>query len=228
MTAVERLADFAVSASYEELSETARQQLKIRILDALGCAIGAWMASPLQMIRKNIAEFDANGKCTLLAGGRASPEHAAFYNGAAVRYLDFNDSYLAKGRNLPSQRQSGPNSGGGGVCGRQRPGVDDGPRCRLPGAVPIERCRRRPRGRVRSHCTGSLCRCSRSRTGVGSRCLQGRQRNRHQRHRLECTPRDAHRKAFALERPRLSSYGCLLHRHRLPGSAGHHWSAGSD
>lgn len=41
MTAVERLADFAVSASYEELSETARQQLKIRILDALGCAIGA-------------------------------------------------------------------------------------------------------------------------------------------------------------------------------------------
>src|SRR5450830_1860015 len=81
MTAVERLADFAVSASYEELSETARQQLKIRILDALGCAIG----SP------------SSGRCTLLAGGRASPEHAAFYNGAAVRYLDFNDSYLAKG-----------------------------------------------------------------------------------------------------------------------------------
>src|SRR5450756_292571 len=97
MTAVERLADFAVSASYEELSETARQQLKIRILDALGCAIGALEGEPTQIIRKNIAEFDANGKCTLLAGGRASPEHAAFYNGASVRYLDFNDSYLAKG-----------------------------------------------------------------------------------------------------------------------------------
>ena len=38
------------------------------------------------MIRKNIAEFDANGECTLLGGGRASPEHAAFHNGAAVRY----------------------------------------------------------------------------------------------------------------------------------------------
>jgi 2-methylcitrate dehydratase len=97
MTAVERLADFAVSASYEELSETARQQLKIRILDALGCAIGAVEGEPTQIIRKNIAEFDTNGKCTLLAGGRASPDHAAFYNGAAVRYLDFNDSYLAKG-----------------------------------------------------------------------------------------------------------------------------------
>src|ERR1035437_3058555 len=97
MTAVERLADFAVGASYEELSETVRQQLKIRILDALGCAIGALEGEPTQIIRKNIAEFDSNGRCTLLAGGRASPEHAAFYNGAAVRYLDFNDSYLAKG-----------------------------------------------------------------------------------------------------------------------------------
>ncbi|MEO8340402.1 MAG: MmgE/PrpD family protein, partial [Nitrospirota bacterium] len=97
MTAVERLAEFAVSAPYEELSETARQQLKIRILDALGCAIGAVEGEPVQIIRKNIAEFDTNGKCTLLAGGRASPDHAAFYNGAAIRYLDFNDSYLAKG-----------------------------------------------------------------------------------------------------------------------------------
>src|SRR5690349_23113875 len=97
MTAVERLAQFAVSATYDDLSETAREQLKIRILDALGCAIGAIEGEPTQIIRKNIAEFDTGGKCTLLAGGRACPEHAVFYNGAAVRYLDFNDSYLAKG-----------------------------------------------------------------------------------------------------------------------------------
>ena len=71
MTAVERLADFAVSASYEELSETARQQLKIRILDALGCAIGALEGEPTQIIRKNIAKFDSDERCTLLAGGPA-------------------------------------------------------------------------------------------------------------------------------------------------------------
>ena len=96
MTAVERIADFAVNTPHEELSESARQQLKIRILDALGCAIGAIDGEPTQIIRKHIAEFDTKGKCTLLAGGRAGPDHAAFYNGAAVRYLDFNDSYLAK------------------------------------------------------------------------------------------------------------------------------------
>src|SRR5215831_14735330 len=66
MTAVEQLAQFAVSAPYEEISETARLQMKIRILDALGCAIGALAAAPPQIIRKNIAEFDSDGKCTLL------------------------------------------------------------------------------------------------------------------------------------------------------------------
>ena len=97
MTAVETLAQFAVSAPYEEISETARQQLKIRILDALGCAIGGLGSEPIAIVRKTVSEFDSNGKCTLLAGGHASPEQAAFYNGAAVRYLDFNDAYLAKG-----------------------------------------------------------------------------------------------------------------------------------
>ena len=97
MTAVEQLAHFAVSAPYDEISKTAREQLKIRILDALGCGIGALDGTPTQIIRQNIDEFDADGRCTLLAGGRACPERAVFYNGATVRYLDFNDSYLAKG-----------------------------------------------------------------------------------------------------------------------------------
>ena len=35
--------------------------------------------------------------CTLIGGGRAAPDRAAFYNSALVRYLDFNDGYLAKG-----------------------------------------------------------------------------------------------------------------------------------
>jgi 2-methylcitrate dehydratase len=97
MTTVEHLAQFAVNAPYEELSETARQQLKIRILDGLGCAIGALESEPAKIIRRSFAGFDGGGHCTLIGGGRASPAHAAFHNGAAVRYLDFNDSYLAKG-----------------------------------------------------------------------------------------------------------------------------------
>jgi len=33
----------------------------------------------------------------LIGGGKTAPDRAALYNGALVRYLDFNDSYLAKG-----------------------------------------------------------------------------------------------------------------------------------
>ena len=32
-----------------------------------------------------------------LRNGRTSPDRAALYHGVLVRYLDFNDSYLAKG-----------------------------------------------------------------------------------------------------------------------------------
>jgi len=96
MTRVEQLADFVLRASFDDLSEAARKQLKIRILDSLGCAFGAVEGEPVQMLRRHIEEFDGAGKCTLIGGGKTSPDRAAFYNGALSRYLDFNDSYLAK------------------------------------------------------------------------------------------------------------------------------------
>src|SRR5207302_10014221 len=34
---------------------------------------------------------------TLIGAGKSAPDRAAFYNGALVRYLDFNDSFLSKG-----------------------------------------------------------------------------------------------------------------------------------
>ena len=97
MTEVERLAEFAVRASYDDLSEAARDQLKIRVLDSLGCAIGAIDAEPVRIVRGHVAEFDHGGTCTLIGGGGVAPDRATFYNGALVRYLDYNDGYLAKG-----------------------------------------------------------------------------------------------------------------------------------
>lgn len=96
MTYAEQLADFVSRASFDDLSEAAREQLKIRILDSLGCAIGAIGGAPVQLLRRQVEEFDGRGDCTLIGGGRAAPDRASFYNGALVRYLDFNDSYLSK------------------------------------------------------------------------------------------------------------------------------------
>lgn len=97
MTLAEQMAAFVVRASYEDLSQEARQELKIRILDSLGCAIGALEGEPIRFLRVHLEDFGMDGRCTLIGGGRTSPERAAFYNGALVRYLDFNDSFLAKG-----------------------------------------------------------------------------------------------------------------------------------
>ncbi|HVO34372.1 MAG TPA: MmgE/PrpD family protein [Gemmatimonadales bacterium] len=96
-TLVERLARFAVDSSYDALSQAAREQLKIRVLDALGCAMGALDGEPVGLVREQIEEFDRAGPCALIGGGHATPGRAAFYNSALVRYLDFNDSYLAPG-----------------------------------------------------------------------------------------------------------------------------------
>ena len=41
MSCVENLAAFVCRSAYEDLSEATREQLKIRILDSIGCAVGA-------------------------------------------------------------------------------------------------------------------------------------------------------------------------------------------
>ena len=97
MTISEQLAAFVVRANFEELSEGARHQLKVRVLDSLGCAIGALGGEPIRLIHEQVTDFGGNGLCTLIGGGSTAPDRAAFYNSALVRYLDFNDSYLAKG-----------------------------------------------------------------------------------------------------------------------------------
>jgi 2-methylcitrate dehydratase len=97
MTHVQQLAQFVNNASYDDLSNEAQQQLKIRVLDSLGCAIGALDGGPIHALRAHLADFGEGRQATLIGGGRAAPDRAALYNSALVRYLDYNDSYLAKG-----------------------------------------------------------------------------------------------------------------------------------
>jgi len=95
MTRAEELAAFVARTSYDMLSGKAREELKIRLIDSLGCMIGALAAEPVRIIRDQINEFNGSGLCACIGGGRTAPDRAAFYNSALVRYLDFNDSYLA-------------------------------------------------------------------------------------------------------------------------------------
>lgn len=96
MTEVQKLADFVNTRKFEDLSEDAVRELKIRLLDSLGCALGAQEGAPVKMIGKMVNEFGGNALSSLMGGGKTAPDRAAFYNSARVRYLDYNDSYLAK------------------------------------------------------------------------------------------------------------------------------------
>lgn len=96
MTQVEQLAAFVSRTTYDDLSAEARQQLKIRMLDALGCALGALEGPPIKMLRAHLEDFGGKPLASLIGGGKIAPDLAAFYNAALVRYLDYNDSYIAK------------------------------------------------------------------------------------------------------------------------------------
>jgi 2-methylcitrate dehydratase len=97
MTEAEHLAGYVARARYEQLSAAARDALKLRVLDALGCAIGALDGPPIARLRAQIETFGGRPLVTLIGGGRTAPDRAALFNSALVRYLDFNDSFLAKG-----------------------------------------------------------------------------------------------------------------------------------
>lgn len=103
MTESQDLAAFVEAAKLNDASPEAVEQLKIRVLDTVGVAIGALDAEPIVAIRGLLEDLGGTEQSTLIGGGKTSPERAAFFNSALSRYLDFMDAYLAKGEtNHPS------------------------------------------------------------------------------------------------------------------------------
>jgi 2-methylcitrate dehydratase len=102
-TAVERIGAFAAAARPEQLTTEIRQLFKRNILDSIACAIAAVEGPPLRLLRDQIEEYRAPGRCTLIGGGKTSPDQAALFNSSLVRYVDLLDSYMAQGGPLPSE-----------------------------------------------------------------------------------------------------------------------------
>ena len=96
-TMVRQLGLFVAESDHRRMSKEARDELKKRILDTIGVAIGALDSDVIKMLKSHQADFGGVGHCTLIGGGKTAPDRAAFFNGALSRYLDFMDSYLAKG-----------------------------------------------------------------------------------------------------------------------------------
>ncbi len=90
------LAQYASSLSYRCLPPAVIHEVKRRVLDSLGCALGAWDAEPCRIARRIAQSVKIPSGATLWGTAHKTlPDLAAFANGALVRYLDFNDTYLA-------------------------------------------------------------------------------------------------------------------------------------
>lgn len=102
-TLAERIAAWAGQARFEALGKPVVHEVNRRILDSIGCALGAWKSRPGKVARE-VARGVSVQKGASLFGSkhRTTPDLAAFANGALVRYLDFNDTYLSKEPAHPS------------------------------------------------------------------------------------------------------------------------------
>lgn len=94
---VEQIAGFTSRARPEDLTPEIRALFRRNILDSLGCALGALPGMPFIKLRQQFDAFGRGGRCTLIGGGRASPDQAALYNSGLVRYVDLLDSYMGPG-----------------------------------------------------------------------------------------------------------------------------------
>jgi 2-methylcitrate dehydratase len=64
MTVIEEMAAFVARMSVEGLSAAGRLQLEIRILDTLGCALGALDAAPVRSVKQFVTDFSPDGLST--------------------------------------------------------------------------------------------------------------------------------------------------------------------
>lgn len=96
-TEAERLAAWAVSRTADDLTAEVRDRLRNSVLDSIGCGIAGLTGPPVRALSGYLAEMGGAPAASLLGGGTTSADRAALFNGAAIRYLDFNDTFAAAG-----------------------------------------------------------------------------------------------------------------------------------
>ena len=90
-----KIADYAADMSFAEITDEAIHAAMQRLLDSLGCALGAYNCEPAQIGRR-LATGQTAGKYpgrVLCFGERIPAEAASFINTTMIRNLDFNDRY---------------------------------------------------------------------------------------------------------------------------------------
>jgi len=98
----ERLASYAAALDYGMLDERTVDRVKHRLTDALACAYAGVDAAPVRSVLAYASRKDGARTASVVGGDTASVEAAALANGVAIRYLDWNDTYLSLEPGHPS------------------------------------------------------------------------------------------------------------------------------
>ncbi len=105
MLLAEKLAHWTHKTKYSDLTADAIHETKRRFIDSLGTALGAYRSKPATIARQTALALPYPGTGGAVVVGtkhRTTPDMAAFANGAHIRYLDYNDTYLSKEPAHPS------------------------------------------------------------------------------------------------------------------------------
>jgi 2-methylcitrate dehydratase len=99
----EALSRYVTSLRYEQLTHGAVHAAKRHLIDAFGCAMGGHGSEPARIARRMAPAWDGTPSARVLGERRATlMEAAAFANSVMIRFLDANDTYIARGSGHPS------------------------------------------------------------------------------------------------------------------------------
>jgi 2-methylcitrate dehydratase len=98
----ERLTAYADKLRYADIDAVTIESVKAHFIDTIGCMIAAFDEKPVRICR-DVALGVGGGAATIIGTNRrTTPDLATFANGAAARYLDLNDVYVARQAGHPS------------------------------------------------------------------------------------------------------------------------------
>ncbi len=98
------IAEWVESLRFSDIPGEVVEEVKKRFVDSAGVAVGAYFEEPVSIARR-VAAGTSGARLAAQVWGSplwASIDMAAFANGCAVRYFDFNDTYLSKEALHPS------------------------------------------------------------------------------------------------------------------------------
>jgi 2-methylcitrate dehydratase len=91
-----KIVEYADALRFQDLTGECIAQCKTHLLDSIGCALGGYDSAPGRIARAFSKTVSGQPGARVFGDGNfTSPDLAAFTNAAMLRYLDFNDTFVA-------------------------------------------------------------------------------------------------------------------------------------